>query len=997
MKRIGLVISVVFPLTLAALAGCAPAPPSKVEAKAAALSFAPTVDGVDTPVFGPVRDGLVPRAAFAGSSFFVTWQDDRNATSTVAAARLSLAGELLDPVNLLPPNPATERSNPAVACDGTTCCLLVWEDGAYESHKIHGLRFGFDGKALDSKELVITATGDALGPAVVYDGTDFVVLWAQELGYYWVLGARVSPAGVVKDTTAKYLAHSTSDMGDAVTTPALAWDGTNLMALWREYRTGYSVVAGRYAPDLTALDGTGVELDTNTLSTTVPSVVYDGAGGFLATWSSYDSTIKGSAIRARRLDAATGQALRTTIELAPAAANQNNPQAILSGDRVLATWERWTGGAGDVVGAWIDRTDTVSAVVGLAALPASQVNGALASGPDGLLLTWSDQRNGGNAIYASRLAADLGRRDDTGVLMSYALNKERDPAVGSNGSGYLVAWDDSREGSDQIYGARLDGNAAPVAAAAFAISTGAVNRFYPTVASDGAGYLVAWDEMAGSLTQLGWQRVATDGSLVGAAGLAPLVDLYKPRGAFAGGVYLLVGSNYTPDHQVQAVRVRASDGQLLDTTPLVLTTDTAGANLSSDGTAFLVAWADASNNIAGVRVTSDGVVGPLLSLSAAKTFYPPSLAFGFGNYLLAWDDSTADGIVGVRVAPDGTPADTASLRFSPDVDLQVQLQPAVAFDGQRLIVSYDNRTYNSSDSVVGENLVAAMVDATGTVTGRATLLALPDLLLSPVPMIGGGDGRAIFATVSPDSPLAYPIDRVRIHQFGVARVEVGGRCSATSDCSSGTCVDGVCCQTGCAGGANDCQACSVLAGAAQNGSCSPVPDQRACGASGACVSGVCVGDTPDAGSDARDARATDLAAERVEVGRDAGSGGDAVAAADGVQDIAPDLGAATDSAPLPGGDASSREVDTGADSARMPGSDTNIADTGSSASAADGASPSDDAGTANADANAATKRGASGGCSCWLGQRRTEAAPWLGMVLVGLALLGRRRGRRGPA
>jgi hypothetical protein len=37
----------------------------------------------------------------------------------------------------------------------------------------------------------------------------------------------------------------------------------------------------------------------------------------------------------------------------------------------------------------------------------------------------------------------------------------------------LVAWVDSREGNGQIYGARLEGNAAAIAAEAFAISTGA--------------------------------------------------------------------------------------------------------------------------------------------------------------------------------------------------------------------------------------------------------------------------------------------------------------------------------------------------------------------------------------------------------------------------------------------------------------------------------------------------------------------------------------------
>lgn|GEM_PF-6200271 len=992
MRHIGFAISVVFLSTPVSFVGCQPVPPSEVEARSEALSFAPTVDGVDTPVFGPVRTGYAPRAAFGGSSFLVAWQDDRNATRTVAAARLSLAGELLDPVNLTPPNPATERSSPAIACDGATCCLVVWEDKPNLSREVHGLRFGFDGKALDSKELAISRSGstnDAMAPSVVYDGTDFVVLWAQQLGYQWLLGARVSPAGVLEDTEAKYLAHSTSDVGNALTTPAVAWDGTNLMAVWREYRTGYSVVAGRYAPDLTALDGTGVELDTNTVSTTVPSIVHDGAGGFVVVWSSYDSAIKGSAIRARRLDSATGQPAGDTLELAPAAANQNNPQAILSGDRVLVSWERSTNGASDLVGAWIDGTDTVSAIVELAALPASQTYGALASGPDGLLLTWADQRNGGMAIYASRLAADLARRDGDGVLMSYALNKEQYPAVGSNGAGYLVAWVDSREGNGQVYGARLDGDASPVAASATAISTGVANRTYPTVASDGAGYLVAWNELVGSATQLGWQRVAADASPVGTAGSLPLDDLHQPRGAFAAGIYLLVGSTYTPAHEVHAVRVRASDGQLLDPTPMVLTTDTARANVSSDGSAFLVAWADASYNVAGVRVTADGTVGPLLALATAHAIYPPSVAFGFGNYLLAWDDSTANGILGVRVLPDGVPLDTTSVRFSPDVDLQVQLQPGVAFDGQRFIVSYDNRTYNSSYSVIGESLVGAMADATGAVTSRSTLLALPDLLLSPVPMAGGGDGRAIFSTVSPDSPLGYPIDRVRIHQFGVAKVGVGGRCSAISDCSPGSCVDGVCCQTACAGGTNDCQACSVLAGAAQNGTCGPVPDQRACGATGTCAAGVCVGDTADAGADARDAVAADLGGERAETGGDAGFAVDGVAGGDGGRDATADLGVASDGPAVSGGEGGTPDVGAGTDGIAVPGPDAGGRDAGGADASKDGSSQSDTP-FADAAADAATKPGSSGGCSCRLEPGGTGAMPLLGMVLVALAL-GRRR------
>jgi hypothetical protein len=51
----------------------------------------------------------------------------------------------------------------------------------------------------------------------------------------------------------------------------------------------------------------------------------------------------------------------------------------------------------------------------------------------------------------------------------------------------------------------------------------------------------------------------------------------------------------------------------------------------------------------------------------------------------------------------------------------------------------------------------------------------------------------------------------------------GFTCNTDAQCQSGFCVDGVCCNSACGGGlSNDCQACSRLAGATNDGSCGPV-------------------------------------------------------------------------------------------------------------------------------------------------------------------------------
>ncbi len=75
---------------------------------------------------------------------------------------------------------------------------------------------------------------------------------------------------------------------------------------------------------------------------------------------------------------------------------------------------------------------------------------------------------------------------------------------------------------------------------------------------------------------------------------------------------------------------------------------------------------------------------------------------------------------------------------------------------------------------------------------------------------------------------------------------IGDGCSNDSECITGFCVDDVCCSTACDG---ECDACSVAAGAAADGTCGPLTgptcdDGDSCSQSSTCVAGACVGNNP---------------------------------------------------------------------------------------------------------------------------------------------------------
>jgi hypothetical protein len=74
--------------------------------------------------------------------------------------------------------------------------------------------------------------------------------------------------------------------------------------------------------------------------------------------------------------------------------------------------------------------------------------------------------------------------------------------------------------------------------------------------------------------------------------------------------------------------------------------------------------------------------------------------------------------------------------------------------------------------------------------------------------------------------------RVTLYQNGmlVWGIEPEGTCRIDAECPSNHfCVDGVCCSTACGGGdPNDCQACSVAAGAPSDGTCALLGPSRVC-------------------------------------------------------------------------------------------------------------------------------------------------------------------------
>jgi hypothetical protein len=150
-----------------------------------------------------------PSIAANGNGYFVVWADKRRYNSTeydIYGARVSSAGEVLDPGGIPICTDPGRQTSPRVAFDGQRY-LVVWEDdrestAEFQHYQIYGARVGTGGQVLDPNGFKITTNRvTRLGPAVVSNGQGFFVAWEDwqraDNAIADVYGSPVSSDGVV--------------------------------------------------------------------------------------------------------------------------------------------------------------------------------------------------------------------------------------------------------------------------------------------------------------------------------------------------------------------------------------------------------------------------------------------------------------------------------------------------------------------------------------------------------------------------------------------------------------------------------------------------------------------------------------------------------------------------------------------------------------------------------------------------------------------------------
>ncbi|WP_051256616.1 DUF5011 domain-containing protein [Cystobacter fuscus] len=301
------------------------------------------------------------------------------------------------------------------------------------------------------------------------------------------------------------------------------------------------------------------------------------------------------------------------------------------------------------------------------------------------------------------------------------------PTVAAGNGIYLVVWEMEGHDTPDILAVRVRASdGALLDASPLHIATGSQVSYLPSVAFDGANFLVTWTDLTSSPAIVGARVRASDGALLDPTPLRisppDYLPQYSPTVTFDGTNYLVFWHGFAwlgegiADHRLQGIRIRPSDGTRIESTSFHVAVNEPAFHAASQGGTSLVAWADGGVKAARVDAAGQVLDTPALNLSPASATQV-RVAARAGEFLVIFNEGTSLKARRVR-ASDGALLDSSDILVGSGAEFPTDTgwndaSFSATFDGQ------DYRVLWQASRGGGRQLRTTRVSPSGTVEAGA--------------------------------------------------------------------------------------------------------------------------------------------------------------------------------------------------------------------------------------------------------------------------------------
>jgi hypothetical protein len=407
-----------------------------------------------------------------------------------------------------------------------------------------------------------------------------------------------------------------------------------------------------------------------------------------------------------RIDAVIGPEHPVAPTVVDGPGGAQNQALAFDGTNYLVVWS----GLGGVRAARVSRTGVLldPQPILVAAGPADVAYPKVAFDGTNYLVVWSMTEAEPSAIRGARVSPDGAVLDPDGFLIADGPDEDVLPVVAFDGTNHLVLWISGPlgiPGASTVHATRVDTGGHVIDPTPMLIPEA---HAPPSVAFDGANYLIAWS--GGEQGQDGVQaiRMSPAGAVLapGVIQVTAATLVNSPAVVFDGVHWQVAWSQWSPDgYDIHGTRVSRM-GRVLDPADIAISTapgDQMGASIARNGNHVLVAWTDAQRDgdIFGARISRPGVVLDPAGIPLATgpgIHQSPALATGTNNVMATFIGVSGDRCCmaqAVRVSRAGTVLDPVARVVSQQANSQ--FGPHVAFDGTNYLVVWEDDRTDESD------------------------------------------------------------------------------------------------------------------------------------------------------------------------------------------------------------------------------------------------------------------------------------------------------------
>ncbi|MBV9953044.1 MAG: hypothetical protein JO291_13920 [Acidimicrobiia bacterium] len=384
------------------------------------------------------------------------------------------SSELFDPAGS---NVQDDKVTPMVAWSGSES-LAVWQDGRNGNPDIYGARIDSTGHVIDGSGFPIsTAAGEQTQPTVAWNGSSFLVVWTDRRSGTDtnIYSTKVSTSGVVSNPSGKVVSNAANDQ--SFPTARANRSGQWLVA-WQDGRSGTStdIYGTKVTSTGTISSPSGVAISTAVRDQRRPNVASDGSN-WLVVWGDRRPSDGNMDVYSTRVTSAGAVANPSGVAVSTAAHDQSNPVVAFNGTTYMVVWSDYRSNTSlDIYGSRVNTSGTALNASGIAISKRTGVTEAspyLSAIGANFLVAWQDNRNGSFDIYSTRVSETGSVLSANGVKVTGAAFDQSTPAVDVNaGNQFLVIWGDTRSGgTSDIYANRVSNTGVVQSGNGFAVAT----------------------------------------------------------------------------------------------------------------------------------------------------------------------------------------------------------------------------------------------------------------------------------------------------------------------------------------------------------------------------------------------------------------------------------------------------------------------------------------------------------------------------------------------